>query len=525
MKKRFLLFCVIAVTLALHPAFPKDESQFLMQAPSDQASIDAGKQLYEQKCIWCHGEKGDGKGITYNRVYPKPRDFTKGTYKIRTSPSGQIPTDYDIYRSITKGLTGTTMYAWEKALSDKDRWNLVAYVKTFSPRFKSEQIAKEQLLTYHKPGEKGEPYPGNPGKADAALLKQGEQIFHDPNGAKCFQCHGDHGRGNGVSADTLTDDWNNKIWPADLTKSFAYRGGDTAEDIYRDISTGLSGSPMPSYNGALDADQAKDQQKRWALAYYVKSIQQPRKLGALVKAVHLTGDLPADPNDPKWDKIDWIDIPMAGQVIAEPRQFIPSVDNISVKACYNDKNVAFLVTWNDRTKNTAAAKDKFPDAAAVQFPVQIPPDPAQSAKPYFVMGDADHPVDLWSWSADQDKVVEMNAHGMDKIETKPASGSVVAKTVYDDGMWKALFTRPLTTSSKDRDLQFEVGKFIPIAFSIWDGNNGETKEKHSLSAWYYVLLLPPTSSKVYIAPVIAIFIGVGLQLWAAKKARTYFTSV
>ncbi len=522
-RKLLLILALSFLTgaiLTVRPLYSKGGELFSMQAPTDAASMENGKEVYEQKCLWCHGEKGDGKGITYDRVNPKPRDFTKGTYKFRTTQSGEIPTDYDIFRSITKGLSGTTMYSWEKALPEKDRWDLVAYVKTFSDRFKNEQYTKDKVLTYHAPGEKGEPYPGDPGKADANLLKEGDQVYHDKNGAKCFQCHGDHGRGNGVSADSLVDDWNNRIWPADLTKSYDLRGSDSAQDIYRDLSTGVSGSPMPSYRGALDADDKKDLEKRWAVSYYVKSLQAPRKLGALVKAPHLSGDLPTDPKDSRWDKIDWIDVPLAGQVIMDPREFTPSVDNISIKACYNDKNVAILVYWEDRTKNTTTDKKKYPDGTQIQFPVQIPKDPAQDAKPYFVLGDKEHPVDLWSWNAQEVKAAEANAWGSEKIEPKPALG-VSAKAIYDDGMWKVVFTRPLGTASKDRDLQFQIGQFIPIAFSVWDGDNGEHEMQKSLSAWYYLLLIPPTSSKVYIAPAIAVLVGIGLQLWGAKKSREY----
>lgn len=519
-----LSLLTLAFGLAFAPLHSKTEKSFLMQAPTDQASMQHGKQLYEQKCQWCHGIHGDGKGPVFLRVDPKPRDFTKGTFKIRTTQSGEIPTDYDIYRSITEGLSGTSMYAWRKALSGKNRWELVAVVKTFSDRFKNEQYTKDKVLTFHPPNEKGEPYPGDPGKADANLIKEGDQLYHDKNGAKCFQCHGDHGRGNGVSADTLTDDSNDKIWPADLTKGFDLRGGESAQDIYRAISTGLSGSPMPSYRGALDADEKKDMHKRWAIAYYVKSLQSPHKLGALVKVVHLNGDLPADPKDPRWDKIEGIDIPLAGQVIVEPREFTPSVDNLTVKGCYNNNEVAFSLSWGDRTQDIKKIMKKFPDAAEIQLPVTVPPDPAQSPKPYFLSGDPERPVDLWKWQANGDQITELNAKGIQSLTPKNGSAGVGGKSWYNDGEWKVVLIRQLKTSSPDHDTQFRVGEYVPLAFSIWDGTHGEQNEKKAISAWYYALLLPPASSKIYVAPVLAILFGIGVQLWAAKKSRQYLNS-
>lgn len=512
--KKLLLVAVIAAAAALlimsRPSFSASEPINLQPAPTDQASVTRGQTVYEQKCQWCHGIKGDGTGPAANFVYPKPRDFTKGEYKFRTTQSGEIPTDWDIYRSITKGLPGTAMYAWGNALPDSDRWDLVAYLKTFSTRFKNEQYTKDKVLTI--------PYADDPGKASAAILQQGDKLFHDPNGAKCFMCHGAHGRGNGPSADTLTDDWNNKIWPADLTKGFDLRGGSTAQDIYRDISTGLEGSPMPSFNGALNADPKTDEQDRWDLAYYIQSLQVPRKLGSLVKVVRVSA-VPTDPNDPKWNSIDWIDIPLAGQVIQNPREFTPSTDNLSVKACYDDKNVSFLIYWDDRTQNSATQGKKFPDGVGLQFPVSAPADPTQSAKPYFAMGDPDHPVDLWYWNAEQAKASELNAWGSAKIVPKTGSPSVTAKPVYDDGMWKVVFTRPLNTATTQTDLQFKVGQFIPLSFAVWDGNNGETGGKGSISSWYYCLLIPPTSSGVYVAPIIALALGILIELWVAGKAR------
>ena len=57
-----------------------------------QGDANAGKAVYERKCIGCHGEKGDGKGPAAELLLPKPRDFTKGLYKIR-STANKTPTD------------------------------------------------------------------------------------------------------------------------------------------------------------------------------------------------------------------------------------------------------------------------------------------------------------------------------------------------------------------------------------------------------------------------------------------------
>ena len=112
-------------------------------APAFAQDANAGKAVYERKCLLCHGEKGDGKGASAELLVPRPRDFTKGLYKIR-STANKTPSDQDLFRIITDGMPGTSMPSWA-VLPDKDRHHLVAYLKTFAPEaFKaSKSIRKD----------------------------------------------------------------------------------------------------------------------------------------------------------------------------------------------------------------------------------------------------------------------------------------------------------------------------------------------------------------------------------------------
>src|SRR5690606_38278454 len=89
-----------------------------------QGDAAAGKPLYDLRCAPCHGIKGDGNGPAAELLDPRPRDFTSGIYKIRTT-SNKVPTDQDIFRIITEGMPGTSMPGWA-VLPEKDRCNLVA---------------------------------------------------------------------------------------------------------------------------------------------------------------------------------------------------------------------------------------------------------------------------------------------------------------------------------------------------------------------------------------------------------------
>ena len=93
------------------------------------------------------------------------------------------------------------------------------------------------------------------------LLARGKALYAQ---AKCFQCHGEGGKGDGPSADELQDDLKFPIRPADFTRG-QFKGGGDVRDIYRTMTTGLDGTPMPSF-----ADSMKDDE-RWAISYYVLS--------------------------------------------------------------------------------------------------------------------------------------------------------------------------------------------------------------------------------------------------------------
>jgi mono/diheme cytochrome c family protein len=234
-----------------------------VQFPTAQAAADTdfGKRLYLQHCAACHGEKGDGQGPEAHRLKIKPRDFTTGNYKFRSTPSGSLPTDEDIFRAITQGVRTTSMLA-QLHLSERERWAVAAYLKTFSERFKTEQPS--DLI----------PIPAEPAPS-RDLNALGQKLYAD---AGCIECHGPQGRGDGASARELKDDSGNPILPSDLTLK-PFKSGPQPQDLFRTLSTGLNGTPMPSYADSLTA------RERWALVSYVLSIatrERPRGMMGLV---------------------------------------------------------------------------------------------------------------------------------------------------------------------------------------------------------------------------------------------------
>lgn len=97
----------------------------------------AGKNLYFRYCWGCHGFRGDGNGENAPYLNPTPRNFVAASFKCRSTATGTLPTDEDLYNSIGRGFNTTNVPSW-KTLTRQNRADLVAFIKTFSPRRKAE---------------------------------------------------------------------------------------------------------------------------------------------------------------------------------------------------------------------------------------------------------------------------------------------------------------------------------------------------------------------------------------------------
>ncbi|MDP1904735.1 MAG: c-type cytochrome [Pseudomonadota bacterium] len=455
------------------------------------ANPEAGKKLYARWCAQCHGLEGKGDGPAAEFVYPRPRDFTLALYKVRTTPSGQLPTDHDLFKAISVGLPGTSMPAWEKFIGEEDRWQLVHHLKTFdSLGLFKEEAPKQQLVVSGAP------------KVDDALIAHGKQVYQDK---KCGKCHGQYGRGDGQSAPGMKDDWGYPIRPVNYTKPWIYRGGASLEDIYRTFTTGFNGTPMPSFADTIvEAD-------RWALAAYVKSLTREISGGQVVKARYHEGELPAKPDDPAWNDAPRLDAQLAGQIVLEPRQFKPGNDMVSARALYNGKEVALLVTWDDGTNNLGT-DGKPVDQVALQLPLE---QDTGTEKPYFLLGDRAHPVDHWRWNAAQGLARQVFA-GHDQATPRDTQG-LTATGDYKDGQYRVVFRRAL--QGRSGELAFAPGAFVPIAFQAWDGEQGDEGLKMAMSSWYSLLLEPPTPFTVYLWPLGIGFIALGGEVWLLRRSR------
>ena len=530
---------LVTILLAGRVVQAGEEKSPLRASPQD---VEAGKQVYLKRCAECHGLEGKGDGPAAVYMEPRPRDFTAGQYKLRSTRSGELPTDDDLMRVVSQGIIGTPMPGWEGVLTEGQRRQVIAYLKTFFADFSNPDFDPTKQLVEIK----GEP------AASPDIIAKGKEVYQQ---AKCWECHGQAGRGDGPNAPTLKDDAGDRIVAADLTKRWKYKGGNTVRDIYARMSTGINGTPMPSYLETMSDEQ------RWQIAHYVRSLIREQKASAdvVLKAKQVSGELPKGPDDPAWARAEPLDVMLTGQVVSHPGLQYPMIDQITVRALHNATEIAFLLEWNDRFKNVThqepagglqsllksvpaqAAKDPqetYPtidlkaafagtlrDAVEVQFPVKV----SEGAdRPHFLLGDRGKPVSLWQWRADlkeaaggKSPVVKMTAQGYREAPTviPQASQNVAGQGQWEDGRWRVVLRRALKTGDAGTDVQFERGKLIPIAFHAWDGANNEFGLRMAVSSWYFLALETSVPVTVYLSAVLGMVLAGGAEWWVVRAAR------
>ena len=246
MMNKLYLVLVAALTLPLLASAQEMESH-IGDLTGHSA---AGSQLYYRYCWGCHGARGDGNGENAPYVTPLPRNFVQGTFKCRSTPTGTLPLDSDLYNSLYRGFNFTNMPSW-KALTKQQRADMVAFIKTFSPRWKAE-----------KPGDPIT-IPAEPALT-VASIQHGQELFQK---LECWKCHGQEGRGDGPSASTLTDSNDQPIRPYNFTSSSRSKCGSTNQDLYRIFMTGVDGTPMPSFADVIKPTEA------WDLVHFLRTLQ------------------------------------------------------------------------------------------------------------------------------------------------------------------------------------------------------------------------------------------------------------
>jgi DMSO reductase family type II enzyme heme b subunit len=520
-----------------------------------------GKQLYDFRCQVCHGEQGMGDGIAADRMYPKPRDFSLGLFKYKTTPGALPPSDEDLFNTIKHGLTGTGMPGWKSLLSDDQINSLIPVIKSFDiastwPPEEAEDEDFDDDGRYLKDDfvsiTEREPLDGQIDYTPESVA-QGKKVFEKT----CKECHGPQGRGNVTSGKRLADDWGYRIWPRDLTKPWTYRVSEvenadplvarkqTIERIYERLSIGITGTPMPAHRAVEEGNKDPvSLEDRWHVANYVYSLRdnaQPRPGETTVVTALKVKTIPTDVNAEAWQQAKPVSFRLVPNIIKAERHFIPLNDSVSVRTLYSKDKIAFLLELDDRTDSrpgepiSEGIQDEdltmYSDALAIQFPKQdaFATKPVVT-KPLYRHGDKRHQTTIWYWNAgsvEPEKPPQsmlIDASGPDAKLKFRQDSDLQTRGVWEDGVWKVMFVRD-RFDKNGVDVNFDEGRFIPISFADWDGSNGEKGSKHTLTTWYWLVLPPETNwlrvIGIPLSIALLIFIaGLGLVRSQRKLAKT-----
>ncbi|OHB70163.1 MAG: hypothetical protein A2W23_01310 [Planctomycetes bacterium RBG_16_43_13] len=492
-----------------------------------------GKELFATNCAVCHGNEGKGDGLGATYLFPKPRDFTKGMYKVRTTSTGELPTDSDIFNAISHGMPGSAMPSFAD-LPESDRREIISYLKTLAV-VQTEDGEKVNLFEL-----RGNVQPIQVGTATSATaenIAKGKAVYQK---MECLKCHGELGKGDGASAPELKDEWGYPIPPNNFTRGI-YKGGATAKDVYLRFSTGMNGTPMPSF-----AEQLTNEE-RWNLVHYVQSLQmtgrQPiaqQANGQLITAYKknvLT--LSTNPQDSIWNNVKGVTFPLM-----HLWQKKEATDFVKVKTIHNGDTIAFLLEWEDLKVNANMLRPQdYPDAAAIMFALTTPSG-------HFTMGTKEGPTNIWQWRFDRQMdlakyvdietiypgmvaddyqletthypkkvekaghlpitsaplhnptylsgwgagnpmsnpvrttpVEDLNAEGFGTLTAQPQQGqNVQGRGIWNSGGWKVVFIRKMKSEDAN-DRTFSSGSEIPLAFAIWDGENGDRDGQKAVTYW------------------------------------------
>ncbi|MDP7206462.1 MAG: cytochrome c, partial [Pirellulaceae bacterium] len=119
------------IRIEMHSPFFEVDPEGIFSLYVDLPALERGLALFQQNCAHCHGPYGRGNGSSTGQWYSGnfPRNFNYAKFKSRSTEYGAVPTDSDLYRTLTRGLYGSSMPSF-RHLQPQDRWALVMFIKS-----------------------------------------------------------------------------------------------------------------------------------------------------------------------------------------------------------------------------------------------------------------------------------------------------------------------------------------------------------------------------------------------------------
>jgi len=485
---------------------------------------------YRNHCATCHGDTGQGDGAAAYLVYPKPRNFTAGVFRFKSTPDNQPPTRDDLQRIIAGGIDRTAMPAFEGVLTDAQIHELIDFIYALAEMDESSGTPIE--------------IPPAPPFTES-LIAQGRTIYTT---TMCGACHGDTGRGDGPSSYTLKDSDGYPLPPADFTTG-QFKAGRSPLDLYRTIVVGVPGTPMPSFVGTIEqmdfpgVDPQTD--RLWALVAYLDSLAETRERrgissGATINVTPAANAaMLTDPQHRAWSELPSIALSLRP---LWQRQRAPR--STEVRVVRHDDVIAICMEWSDETFDALSdSVNGFTDAGAVMFSLS-------DAVPALSMGMSAQPatqqpalVNIWNWKASRqldavtgqlhdvnvgdtmmpadiymlkqgdpavgpiaehdstfvpawqvgnvhaqpelrgNAVLESNAAGFGTLTLQsPDNQHVSGLGVWSGNRWRIVLVRKLATGG-DGDVTFDRAS-IPFAAAVWDGSAADRNGTKLVTGWH-----------------------------------------
>lgn len=483
------------------PSEPQPASPSTTHKNHGKDKFTLGETVYKHMCVFCHGEDGNGGGKAMAYLYPWPRDFRKGVFKHRSTPTGSLPLDEDIYQTIVRGVPGTSMPSWGDALTEDEARSVVQYLKKFSRRFAEEKPEAPVVISSIPP-------------TTPEQVKKGKDLFDE---LRCSRCHGTDLKGGGPLSDDLYDIWDHRVFIYDLTNPNTFKFGFSKKDLFLTLTTGLDGTPMKAYNDLTDDE-------RWALAAFVRSniqeaILQDAKYETDLKVKKIENEIDLDPDNPLWDEV-----PVQKVHMLPLSARTNPVNQVKFQSVTNEEGIAFRLEWEDAIADRSSSRHQdFKDAVALEFSLgDVLLHTHGHNEPFFGMGNRGKVVNIWQWRADwqteietKEKleyatkgmdldtmifggevnpvdalnpfrdvpVEELNAEGFGTLTPQPQTKqNVLGKGVWKDGKWQVVFYRALDSLNK-WDIKFQSKQPVLIAFAVWDGAHQDRNGRKVVSMW------------------------------------------
>lgn len=234
--------------------------------------------------------------------------------------------------------------------------------------------------------------------------------------------------------------------------------------------------------------------------------------GMTIRSFLIQGEIPKTTDDAAWKTASPITIPLSGQVITRPVWPEPTVRALTVRSVHNGIDIAFLLEWQDNTKNDRLTPGTFRDGVAIGFPLG-------DAPAFFCMGQLDHYINIWHWKADWQSDIDRRAArapekkeggvrtfeviprrvssvedliggGFSTLTTKDKQGRVQGQAFWKDGVWHVMMRRPLLSEEQENEATLLPGRIQTVSFSVWNGENKERNGQKAVAPWFQLRIDP-----------------------------------